>query len=181
MLLRTLNDTCKNLEYIAYMQKMSEHCDVFLGGTCSGSKWRDELIPMLGDVTYFNPMKEAHEEWTLCDQEKEDRYKEECPYLLYVLTPKMQGFYTIAEVVDSSYKKRQATIFCVLLEYEGERFGEVQKRSFKAIEKLLENNKVTVKHSLDEIAKFLKTRPRKQKSMANVIRGVLKRTRNYTQ
>ena len=28
---------------------------VFLGGTCNGSTWRDELIPML-EVSFFNPV-----------------------------------------------------------------------------------------------------------------------------
>lgn len=28
---------------------------VFLGGTCSGYKWRDELIPMLS-CNYYNPI-----------------------------------------------------------------------------------------------------------------------------
>lgn len=33
---------------------------VFLGGTCNGSKWREELIPLL-QVGYFNPVVD---EWT---------------------------------------------------------------------------------------------------------------------
>ena len=28
---------------------------VFLGGTCNGSTWREELIPIL-EINYFNPV-----------------------------------------------------------------------------------------------------------------------------
>ena len=33
---------------------------VFLGGTCNGSRWRNELIPLL-ECEYFNPVVE---DWT---------------------------------------------------------------------------------------------------------------------
>ena len=36
---------------------------IFLGGTCSNSTWRKDLIPLLkeNNIDYFNPMKEN---WT---------------------------------------------------------------------------------------------------------------------
>ena len=40
---------------------------VFLGGTCNGSTWRDELIPML-NIDYFNPVVEN---WTSECQKEE--------------------------------------------------------------------------------------------------------------
>ena len=40
---------------------------VFLGGTCNGSTWRNELIPKL-TIDYFNPV---------VDNWKEENYKQE--------------------------------------------------------------------------------------------------------
>ena len=71
---------------------------VFLGGTCNGSRWRDRLIPLL-DIDYFNPVVE---EWNDKAQQEEMLQRENCDYCLYVLTPKMEGVYSVAEVVDAA-------------------------------------------------------------------------------
>lgn len=83
---------------------------VFLGGTCNESKWREELIPML-NIDYFNPVVE---DWTEECMKEEIRQREECDFCLYVITPRMTGVYSIAEVVDDSNKRPLKTIFCVL-------------------------------------------------------------------
>ena len=83
---------------------------VFLGGTVNGSNWRDLIIPRL-KVDYFNPVVETwNEEARL--QEIEER--ELCDFCLYVITPRMEGFYSIAEVADDSFKKNDKTIYCFL-------------------------------------------------------------------
>lgn len=83
---------------------------VFLGGTCNESKWRDELIPML-KIDYFNPVVD---DWTEECYQEELRQREICDYCLYVITPRMTGVYSIAEVVDDSNKRPDKTILCVL-------------------------------------------------------------------
>ena len=83
---------------------------VFLGGTCNNAEWRDVLIPKLR-IDYFNPVVE---DWTPDCQVEELKQREECDFLLYVLTPRMQGVYSIAEVVDDSNKRPGRTIFCFL-------------------------------------------------------------------
>lgn len=133
---------------------MAKYKDVFLGGTCSGSEWRRELINKLDNVTYFDPVKPPGT-WTQEDEEIENMYKETCKYMLYVITPMMVGFYSIAEVVDSSYRRPGRTIFCVL-DTDGEKsFSDVQNKSLRATERLLSSNKTIVKRSLDEVAEFL--------------------------
>lgn len=75
----------------------------FLGGTCAGSKWRDELIPMLDkfSVKYFNPVVKN---WTEeCIAIEEDEKNNKCNCHLYVLTPDMQGTYSIAEIIHSAH------------------------------------------------------------------------------
>lgn len=83
---------------------------VFLGGTCNNSEWREILIPVL-DIDYFNPVVD---DWTEECYQEELRQREICDYCLYVITPKMTGTYSIAEVVDDSNKRPGKTIFCVL-------------------------------------------------------------------
>ena len=128
---------------------------VFLGGTCSDTKYRDELIPKL-TIDYFNPVVE---EWTEACQKEEDRQKVLCDFELYVITPLHRGMYSIAEVVDSSNKRPSATIFCVLeSDYiEGHRmvFQESYLRSLNKIKDLVRENGAIVLSSLDEIANYL--------------------------
>jgi hypothetical protein len=127
---------------------------VFLGGTCGKSTWREELIPLL-KIDYFNPVVE---DWTPECQERELQERENCDYCLYVITPEMEGFYSIAEVVDDSNKRPKKTIFCVLNK-ENPSFNNKQLYSFRAIEKMVSSNVFSsggrVFSSLKEIAEFL--------------------------
>jgi hypothetical protein len=139
--------------------------DVFLGGTCSGSEWRKDLISKFNkSVTYFNPEKPIGT-WTQEDEEEENRYKKTCEYMLFVITPKMEGFYSIAEVVESSFKKPGKTIFCVLYTDDGKSFSIAQEKSLKATGRLLQNNKAIVEDSLDKVAYFFnnpKSKPKRR-------------------
>ena len=84
---------------------------VFLGGTCNGSAWRDELISMLTTSNYFNPIVDN---WNDEARQVEQREKEICQYHLYVLTPLMTGVFSVAELIDDSNKIHDRTIFCIL-------------------------------------------------------------------
>ena len=126
---------------------------VFLGGTCNNSKWREELIPNL-TIDYFNPVVD---DWTPEFQEEEIKQKEICKYQLYVLTPKMKGVFSIAEVVDSSNKNPNNTILCVLNEYEGERFEDFQLKSLDALKRLVESNGAFVTDNLKSVYEYLNT------------------------
>jgi len=83
---------------------------VFLGGTCAGSKWREELIPKL-KLDYFNPVVDDWDEMAYMQELYE---REHCDFVLYTITPEMQGVYSIAEVVDDSNKRPHKTILCIL-------------------------------------------------------------------
>ena len=124
---------------------------VFLGGTCNGSKWRETLIPLL-DIKYFDPVVD---EWTEEIQEEERHQREICDHCLYVITPKMDGAYSIAEVVDDSNKRPDKTIFCFLENDEETTFSDYQVKSLQAVSDLVKENKATVCTSLDEVARVL--------------------------
>lgn len=124
---------------------------VFLGGTCNGSKWRNELIQLL-HISYFNPDADV---WTNEMMEEELKQRELCDYCLYVLTPKMIGFYSIAEVVDDSNKRPQKTIFCFLIQDEEFTFTEFQIKSLEQTAKMVIRNGAHFFRNLKDVAFFL--------------------------
>lgn len=127
---------------------------VFLGGTCNESKWRDDLIVQLDPsvIDYYNPVVD---DWTPECQEEEIKQREECYYVLYVITPKITGVYSIAEVVDDSNKKPEKTLFCILEIDENKIFDKGQLKSLSSVSKMVSNNGGKVFKSLNDIAKFL--------------------------
>lgn len=130
---------------------MKKKPKVFLGGTCNGSTWRDELIPRL-TIDYFNPVVD---DWNKEAQEEEERQKEICDILLYVITPKMRGVYSVAEVVDSSNKKPKATLLMIQQSEDGIFFDEGQHRSLSAVCDMVDANGALVAFTWMDLIKKL--------------------------
>lgn len=124
---------------------------VFLGGTINESKWRDTLIPKL-KIDYFNPVVDT---WDDEARLREKHEKEICDYLLFVITPLMDGVFSIAEVVDLSNKYPEKTILCVLDNDEGNEWSDFQKTSLNQLKKLVQVNGAMVFDNLDEVAEYL--------------------------
>ncbi|MCL2116271.1 MAG: nucleoside 2-deoxyribosyltransferase domain-containing protein [Methanobrevibacter sp.] len=124
---------------------------VFLGGTCNGSQWREELIPEL-KIDYFNPVID---DWNEEAQKNEIRERQISDYCLYVITPLLTGVYSIAEVVDDSNKRPEKTILCILDEDSGEKWSNPQRKSLEAVSKLVKSNGAKAFNSLEELAEFL--------------------------
>ncbi len=124
---------------------------VFLGGTCNESLWRDELIKLL-NVNYFNPVVD---DWTEEAQKNELYQRENCEFVLYVLTPAMTGVYSIAESVDDSNKRPEKCLFCVLPTDNKLSFDKTQLKSLNMVKNMIAENGAKVFDSLEEIAEFL--------------------------
>lgn len=129
---------------------------VFLGGTCNDSDWREKLIDKL-KIDYFNPVVPN---WDDKAKERELKERETADYLLYVITPRMKGVYSIAECVDDSNKNPDKTIFCFLKtdkDDKGEKieFEDFQINSLNEVGKLIVRNGGIWLKSLDEVAKKL--------------------------
>jgi hypothetical protein len=124
---------------------------VFLGGTCNGSTWRDALIKDLR-IDYFKP---CAEQWTPEMMEEEIKQREKCDFCLYVITPKMTGIYSIAEVVDDSNKRPEKTIFSYIHEDEGQAFSEHQLKSLEQTGKMILKNGAQFFKTFAEIAYYL--------------------------
>ena len=132
---------------------MNNKITVFGGGTCNGSKWRDLLIPLLNDnISFFNPVVPN---WTPECQAAEVKAREESDYVLYVITPKMTGIYSICEATYDSCVRPKKTLFCYLDSDEGFTFTTHQVKSLEAIKKLLKQNGSTVFNNIQDISAYL--------------------------
>ena len=126
---------------------------VFLGGTCNGSNWREELIPKL-KIDYFNPVVE---DWTEECYQEELIQREKCNYCLYVITPKMMGVYSIAEVIDDSNKRPEKTIFLFLTKDEDllHVFNKLQIKSLDKVGIMVEKNGGKYFKNEEDLVSFL--------------------------
>ena len=123
---------------------------VFLGGTCNGTTWRDDLVKDL-KVDYFNPVVE---DWTPEAQDIEmDEKENRCNIHLYVITDNMKGVFSIAEAVDSAHNKKVDTILQVM----PKGFKDHELKSLKAVVDLfnLRGGKAYVDDNLEVTSKFL--------------------------
>lgn len=135
---------------------------IFLGGTCNESTWRDKLIPLLEErnIEYFNPLRE---EWTEECYQEELRQRKICDKVLYVITPRMTGVYSIAEAVDDSNKQPENTIFCVLEsdlyigKYTEIKFNKSQLKSLSRVVNMINLNggKAKIIKNINEILSLL--------------------------
>lgn len=130
---------------------------VFLGGTCAESTWREKLIKQL-NIDYFNPVVD---DWNEEKQKEEVKQRETCDFCLYVITPRMKGVYSIAEVVDDSNKRPEKTVFCYLKD-DGEdedgnkyKFTKEQLKSLDQVGKMIKDNDANFFDNLNDVANFL--------------------------
>ncbi len=130
---------------------MKSNKKVFLGGTCNGSTWRNDLIQKL-EIDYFNPVVE---DWTPECQEEEIKQRESCDFVLYCITPKMLGFYSVAEVVDDSNKRPSKTLYVQLNSDYDCSFSVSQIKSLEAVKKMISLNGALYFDTLEDVAKFL--------------------------
>lgn len=124
---------------------------VFLGGTTNNSNWREDLIKDL-KLDYFNPVVK---DWNEKAQEREIHERKTCDFVLYVITPKIEGFYSIAEVIDDSNKRPEKTIFAYILQDDDKEFTKHQIKSLDMVGKMVKENGGRWFKTLSEVADYL--------------------------
>ena len=128
---------------------------VALFGTCNGSQWRNDLIPLL-NVEYFNPVVE---DWTPECQAREIEERANADYILYGLTPRMVGVFSIAELIDDSNKQPQKTLFVMLKDKDDNGdpviFIPSVQKSIDAVAQLAMKNGAMQFASLKDVADYL--------------------------
>jgi len=127
---------------------------VFLGGTCNESTWRNRMVIYLHEegVEWFNPVVP---DWTEACMTQEIKERETCDFVLYTITPKMTGVYSIAEVVDDSNKRPSKTILVLLRDDRDLRFSKGQWKSLGAVAKMVTRNGGNVFDSLKSAAIYI--------------------------
>jgi hypothetical protein len=123
---------------------------VFLGGTVNRSNWRKAFIRQL-EVDYFNPVTD---DWNERAQRQELHERLHCDYCLYVITPFLEGFYSLAEVTDDSIKRPRRTLFCFLPKDEETAFSEKQLASLRKISDRVQQNGARYFVTLDDVLAF---------------------------
>ncbi len=133
---------------------------VFLGGTCSDSQWREKLIRKVDNpnLDMYNPVVP---DWTPEVQAEEIKRRAESDYCLFVITPLMQGVFSIAEVVDDSNKRPEKTLFLVK-PFDEKPESEVlvgynthNEKSLKAVGEMVRRNGARWFETEDELVAFL--------------------------
>jgi hypothetical protein len=140
------------------MKAINKNVTVFLGGTCNNSLWREALIKDL-KINYFNPVVK---DWTPECMDEEIKQRQDCDVCLYVITPRMTGVYSIAEVVDDSNKRPEKTIFCIT-EFDIDpdnnedtiTYEDNAKKSLIQVAKMVEENGAKVFQTLKETLNYL--------------------------
>ena len=132
---------------------------VFLGGTCNESTWR-EFVKARLECDYFDPVVD---DWNKEARERERYEREHCDYVLYAITPRMKGVYSIAEVVDDSNKRPEKTIFCIIDKDVDDdlhtiiSFDKAQMKSLEQVGEMVIRNGGRVFHNLDFTVQYLNT------------------------
>jgi hypothetical protein len=106
--------------------------EVFLGGTCAGPDYRNQLIPLL-TVPYFNPVVA---DWKPEDAAREDRAKEEASANVFVITPAAIGMYSVAELTELAIQSEKP-LFVMFMEIGDLVWNEHQIKSNTQIKKLV--------------------------------------------
>jgi hypothetical protein len=104
-------------------------------------------------IDFFNPVVS---DWTPECQQEEIKQRETCEFTLYVITPQMEGVYSIAEAVDDSNKRPEKVIFCVLIDGDnGAYFTDNQKKSLAQVSRMILRNGGEVFDTLVEVANYI--------------------------
>ena len=127
---------------------------VFLGGTCNGSTWREEMIGYLesAGIDYFNPVVK---DWDDEARKREIQERELCDFCVYTITPKMIGNYAVAEVVDDGHKRPSKTIMILLRKDDDFEFTDKQWDSLHAVALLVGKYGVKCFYDLKSAVDFI--------------------------
>ena len=130
---------------------------VFLGGSCGDTTWRTDLIPHLeqNEIEYFNPVVE---DWNDEAFKKEQEEKTYAATLLFVLSPRTENLYSIAEMVNLIRDERRVIV--VFVENDGDKsIDPFSKVAFSNIQKDMEKFKNAIfanfKSFNDEAIEFI--------------------------
>lgn len=112
---------------------------VYLDGTENGSDWREKLIQDLKKlkIEYFDPSLENRSKRSYMEEIDQ---KNQSKFHIYVITPRMDDFENISELIEDSNKNPSKTIFSFLLEDGEIAFNSHQVKSLERVGEMMEKN-----------------------------------------
>lgn len=133
---------------------------IFMGGTTQGFNWREVLENKFKDVEIVELFNPVVDDWN-CERIRiENEYKEICEINLFVVTPYMEGVYSIAEAVDLSNKRPENLVFVYIDHFvdgkEIRDFTKKMKHSLNVTGKMIINNGGKVFTSLDDVENYIR-------------------------
>ena len=142
-----------------------EKVKVFLGGTVSSSKWRENLIEQLDPeaVDYYNP---CVREWSMETYHEENYHSSTDDLYLCVIAPEGRGFIkTISNYTNALNERKkhpESIILCILDEEDGTMIeGEQLYQTLKLVDAAMKSG-IIVLSSLEEVAAYLNGYSKKQ-------------------
>lgn len=145
-----INLTLINEKDIEIENKKEKRCNkplIYLGGTCSGYKWRKEID--IEGYTYYNPLEHN---WNEKTREEEKKIRKISTYNLYVFTKDISGYYAIASLIDDAHKYPEKTLLFI----DKTQMNQKDKISLEYIEKLAYELNVHIFNSYTEINNYIK-------------------------
>ena len=95
------------------------------------------------------------ENWTQEMYEAEVLLRGKAGIVLYTITPKMTGVYSVAEVVSDSHVRPEKTVLCILNDDDGEKFDDFRYRSLIASAAIVTRNGGALFFSLESAAHYI--------------------------
>ena len=109
----------------------------FLGGTCTGKNWRNELISYLKerDIDYFNPLIKGRAREKKDEENEYNEKNKKCNVHFFLITPDSIGIFSIAEIVNACWEVKTNTnvvehVYFVTL-------GFFEKKAFKRLQAVM--------------------------------------------
>jgi hypothetical protein len=96
----------------------------------------DDSNKKINHIKLYNPVIP---DWSEKDRKKEDDIKNNALINLFVITPDMRGYYSIAEAIDCSHKPGCKSILIVYDKHDNG-FDKMEKHSFDHIGELIKSN-----------------------------------------
>lgn len=127
---------------------------VFLIPTDKSYGWRDSLKKN-ADIEFYDVVS-TQDQATSGNLELLQENREQCDYLLYVITPQLSDLDIISQLVDDANKNPGKTLFC-FTENEGDKkFNSHQIKSLKAIGNMVNNNGARWIERFEGVISFLR-------------------------
>ena len=132
------NETCPQCKgYEADEEHDLVGKDVFLGGTCGESTWREKASDDLPGLTLFNPQLHV-DTWNADAYGRERLFLNKEKVILFVMTPETYNRFSYVEAIDSAHRRKGNVYYTFIEEDHGKKFTDDELAIIKQIGYMVE-------------------------------------------